>query len=32
MSILAMGFVIISHQIHHFGIIEERYFPLDNGK
>ena len=29
MSILAMGFVIISHQIHHFGIIEERYFPLD---
>lgn len=29
MSILAMGFVIISHQLHHFGIIEERYFPLD---
>lgn len=28
MSILAMGFVIISHQIHHFKIIEERYFPL----
>lgn len=29
MSILAMGFVVISHQIHHFGVIEERYFPLD---
>lgn len=29
MSILAIGFVAISHQIHHFGIIEERYFPLD---
>lgn len=30
MSILAIGFVVISHQIHHFGIIEERYFPLDH--
>ena len=29
MSILAMGFIIISHQNHHFGIMEERYFPLD---
>ncbi len=29
MSIGAMGFVVISHQIHHFGVIEERYFPLD---
>jgi uncharacterized damage-inducible protein DinB len=29
MSILAIGFIVISHQIHHFGIIEERYFPLD---
>lgn len=29
MSVLAIGFVVISHQIHHFGVIEERYFPLD---
>ena len=29
MSVLAMGFNAIGHQIHHFGIIEERYFPLD---
>lgn len=29
MSVLAMGFNIIGHQIHHFRIIEERYFPLD---
>ncbi|MEK7724332.1 MAG: DinB family protein [Acidobacteriota bacterium] len=29
MSVLAMGFNIIGHQVHHFGIIEERYFPLD---
>ena len=29
MSILAMGFNIIGHQLHHFNIIEERYFPLD---
>lgn len=28
MSVLAMGFNIIGHQIHHFHIIEERYFPL----
>lgn len=28
MSILAMGFNIIGHQIHHFKIIEDRYFPL----
>ncbi len=30
MSILAMGFNIIGHQLHHFKIIEERYFPLLN--
>lgn len=30
MSVLAMGFSIIGHQIHHFNIINERYFPLDN--
>jgi hypothetical protein len=29
MSVLAMGFNIIGHQVHHFNIIRERYFPLD---
>ena len=29
MSVLAMGFTIIGHQLHHFDIIKERYFPLD---
>ncbi len=29
MSILAMGFNIIGHQIHHFNTITERYLPLD---
>lgn len=28
MSVLAMGFNIIGHQIHHFRIMEEKYFPL----
>ncbi|HXG65952.1 MAG TPA: DinB family protein [Blastocatellia bacterium] len=27
-SVLAMGFMIIGHQIHHLKIIEERYSPL----
>ena len=27
-SVLAMGFTIIGHQIHHLRIIEERYLPL----
>ena len=27
-SVLAMGFNIIAHQIHHFKIIEEKYYPL----
>lgn len=27
-SVLAMGFSIIGHQIHHFKIIEDKYFPL----
>ena len=27
-SVLAMGFTIIGHQIHHLKIIEEKYFPL----
>lgn len=30
MSIFAMGFNTLGHQIHHFKIINERYFPLDN--
>ena len=29
MSVLAMGFNIIGHQVHHFNIIKERYFPFD---
>src|SRR5215468_1147161 len=29
-SVLAMGFTIIGHQIHHLKIIEEKYFPLLN--
>ncbi len=28
-SVLAMGFNIIGHQLHHFNVIQERYFPLD---
>lgn len=27
-SVAAMGFNIIGHQIHHFQVIRERYFPL----
>ncbi len=30
MSVLAMGFNIIGHQLHHFKVLEERYLPLDN--
>ncbi len=30
MSVLAMGFNIIGHQLHHFNIIKERYLPLVN--
>ena len=30
MSVLAMGFNIIGHQLHHFNIIKKKYFPLDN--
>jgi hypothetical protein len=29
-SVLAMGFTIIGHQIHHLRIIEEMYCPLLN--
>lgn len=28
MPVLAMGFNIVGHQIHHFKVIEEKYFPL----
>ena len=27
-SVLAMGFSIIGHQIHHLTIIEDKYYPL----
>src|SRR4029434_7136230 len=27
-SVLALGFTIVGHQIHHLKIIEERYYPL----
>jgi hypothetical protein len=30
MSVLAMGYNIIGHQLHHFNIIKEKYIPLDN--
>ena len=30
MSVLAMGFNIIGHQLHHLNVIKERYFPLDD--
>jgi len=30
MSVLAMGFTIIGHQLHHFDIIKERYLPVEN--
>jgi len=28
MNPLAMGFIILGHQIHHFNVINERYLPL----
>lgn len=31
MSVLAMGFNLIGHQVHHFKVIEDKYFPLDEG-
>ncbi len=27
-SVLALGFTIVGHQRHHFGVINERYLPL----
>lgn len=30
MSVLAMGYTIIGHQLHHFDVIKRRYFSLDN--
>ncbi len=30
LPVLAIAFTIIGHQIHHFRIMEERYFPLVN--
>jgi len=27
-SVLAMGFMIIGHQVHHLNVIEERYYPI----
>lgn len=32
-SALALGFVLVGHQLHHINIIKERYLPLiDNGE
>lgn len=28
LPVLALGFTLVGHQIHHFGILKERYFPL----
>lgn len=28
MSVLALGYSIVGHQMHHFNIIQERYLPL----
>ncbi|MEM6345041.1 MAG: DinB family protein [Bacteroidota bacterium] len=31
MPLFAIGFTITAHQIHHFNILQERYFPLGKG-
>lgn len=28
LPVLALGFVLVGHQIHHFRVMEERYFPM----
>lgn len=28
LSVLALGFVLVGHQMHHMKVMEERYFPL----
>ena len=28
LPVLAIGFTVVGHQIHHFRIMEERYFPM----
>ena len=30
MPLFSIGLTIAAHQIHHFNVIQERYFPLDN--
>ncbi len=30
MPLFSIGLTITAHQIHHFNVIEERYYPLDN--
>lgn len=30
MSVLALGFGVLGHHLHHFNILKERYFPLDS--
>ena len=29
MPLVAIGYAITAHQIHHFEVLKERYFPLD---
>ncbi|HEV7350731.1 DinB family protein [Telluribacter sp.] len=31
-SVLALGFVICGHPVHHYSVIEERYYPLLDSK
>ncbi len=30
LPVLAMGFILVGHQNHHFNVLRERYFPLLN--